>query len=276
MSNTSLLLDTLNTTTLTYANVNTPRCILLDDQGYLVTVSYNDKTIVRFHPDNLTQISQPASPVFNDNPFGLSYFNGAYYVAFESYILVVHSGNMTKLHTISTSDLSGARDMIFLNHGQTMIAASSYNNRLLFFNRSSAGSHNYDYIGYQSVTAPSPHGLFYVNDTFFYATSWSNAVVYSYSISGNAASWTQTLVLDAGATAGPINGNHVSVDNYGRYWLSSGPNGVKVFASNGSFLGTLTPMGSSAFDLLILDNFLIYVSDYFSNRILRVDPSFRC
>ena len=276
MPNASLLLDTLNTTTPMYANVNTPRCILLDDQGYLVTVSYNDKTIVRFHPDNLTRISQPASPVFNDSPFGLSYFNGAYYVAFDYSISVVHSGNMTQLHTISTSELSGAQDMIFLHYGQMMIVSSNKNNRLVFFNRSSAGSYNYDFIGYQRVNYSAPHGLLYVNDTFFYATSWDNGTVYAYSSSGNATSWTEKLALDVGSSVGHINTRHVFIDPCGRYWLSSKSDGVKITGSDGSLLSTFAPMGSSPFNTLITDNYLIYLPDSESNRIIRIDPNIQC
>ena len=276
MPNTSLLLDKLNTTTLTYANVSHSRCLLLDDQGYLVTVSYSEKNIVRFHSNNMTQISEPASPVFDDNPRGLSYSNGAYYVAYGSHISVVHTGNMTQLHSILTPELSGAQDMIFVNNGQMMIVSSNNNDHLVFFNRSSPESYNYDYIGYQRVNYSTPQGLFYVNDTFFYATSWSKALVYSYSSSANATSWTEKLALDAQSSIGSMNTAHVFIDQCGRYWLSPEFSGVKLFSNNGSFLGSVAPMGLSAFDILITDNYVIYLSASGSNRLIRIDPNIQC
>ena len=130
MSNTSFLLDQLTNTTTTNVSVDHPLSLLLDDHNYLATVSYANKSIVRFYPDNLTQINQPASPSFVDNPRSLAYHEGAYFVGFKSYILVVLSNNMTQIHNISASVLDGVRDMVFLRNGQLMIVSSADNDRL--------------------------------------------------------------------------------------------------------------------------------------------------
>ena len=138
MPNTRFLLDHLNTIVPTHADVPSPTCLLLDNHGYLVTVSQTNRSIVRFHPDTLTRIDQPPSPVFSQNPESIAHYRGAYYVTFSDYILVVDSSNMSQIHNISTSSLMGPRDMIFLNDGQQMIVASTYGGTLVFFNRSSA------------------------------------------------------------------------------------------------------------------------------------------
>ena len=276
LPNTSLLFDKLNTATPNTVNVINPRCILLDDRGYLVTVSYTAKTIFRFYANNLTLIDLPASPIFSDYPYSVAQYNGAYYVAFDAYILVVHSGNMSQIGSITSAALSGARDMVYVNNGQTMIVASTSNYRLVFFNRSSSGSYNYDYIGYQTVNYAAPHGLLYVNETFFYATSWGDGTVYAYSSSGNATSWTEKLALDVGSSVGHINTRHVFVDQCGRYWLSSVSNGVKIISDDGFFFDTFSPMGSLPFDTFIGDNYVVYLSDPASNRLIRVDPNIQC
>ena len=277
MPNTSFLLNQLNTATPTYANVPSPSCLLLDDHGYLVTLSQSNRSIVRFHPDNLTRIEQPPSPVFADAPENVAHHNGAYYVGFATYILVVDSSSMLEVVTISAPSLSSPRDMIFLNDGQQMIVASTYGGTLVFFNRSSTTPHKYDFIGDQTVSCSFPHGLFYINDTFFYLTSSHDNTICSYSCVGNITSWTETLVLNASLiVTSPDNGFHVSIDNSDRFWFSLGYQGMKIFDSQGSLLGSLFPTGTHIFDTLIGENYVTYLSDLVSNRIIRIDPNLQC
>ena len=242
--NTSFLLSQLNASTPTYANVPLPLCIALDNNGYLVTVSRVNRSIVRFHASDLTRIDQPPSPIFIDDPESLAHHNGVYYVGFQSYILAVDGTTLSQIGNISTSFLNSARDILFLNDGQHMIVASLGNHRLLFFNRSSVTSHSYDYIDYRTVECRFPHGLFRGNDTFFYATSSYNNTVYAYANAGNITEWTETLVLNASLATSPSNGYHISVDSGGRYWFSLGTYGVTIFDSRGSPLGFLYPTGS--------------------------------
>ena len=229
-----------------------------------------------FIQNNLTRIDQPPSPIFTDTPYTVVQQNGAYYVGCHSFIYIVDCNNLTVIGTISPTGADGLRDIIFLNNGQYMIVTSTINQRLLFFNRSDAMSYNYDFIGYQNVSYPNPHGLFYVNDTFFYVTSWANNTAYGYSNAGNITSWTETLVVNAWPTTGSSDGNHVSVDNDGRYWFSLGQFGIKVFNRQGASIDTLKPTNSSIFDTLITDNYVIYLSDKGSNRIIRIDPNLQC
>ena len=277
MPNISFLLNQLNTTTPTHADVPSPTCLLLDNHGYLVTVSQTNRPIVRFHPDNLSRIDQPPSPIFSQNPESITQYRGAYYVTFSDYILVVDSSNMSQIHNISAPSLSSPRDMIFLNDGQQMIVASTYGGTLVFFNRSSTMPHNYDFVDDLVVTCPIPHGLFYVNDTFFYLTSAQNNTAYSYSNAGNITSWTETLVLNAPSTAtSPNNGWHVSIDSNDRFWFSMGTYGTEIFDSHGSSLGSLYATGHHIYDTLISKNYVIYLSDLALHQIIRIDPNLQC
>ena len=151
-SNTEYLPNRLSAAVSTYATVLTPSCLLLDDHGYLVTVSSTNRSIVRFHPNNLTTVDQSPSPIFSQAPNNIAYDHGAYYVGFYDYILVLDSSNMSQISQISTSSLSTTRDMIFLNGGQQMIVASMGNSRLVFFNRSSSVLRTYNFIGSQTVS----------------------------------------------------------------------------------------------------------------------------
>ena len=120
-----------------------------------------------------------------DQPQSLAYHNGAYYVGFTAYILVLDSSSMSQIDNISPSALNSARDIILLNNGQLMTVFSSHNQRLLFFSSSSSIPHSYEFIDYQDVTCTKPHGLFYGNNTYFYLTSCGGSTLYAYSYAGN-------------------------------------------------------------------------------------------
>ena len=272
MPNITSLLSQLNNATPTYAPVATPLCLLLDDHGYLVTASQLDRTILRFDPNNLTKIDLPASPTFSQGPSSLAHHKGAYYVGFEYSISVVDSSNMSEIHTITTPFLQGTRDMIFFNDGQLMIAVSTGNQSILFFNRSDPMSHNYNFIGHQYVSCVLPHGLLHFDDSLFYLSSWHDNTVYSYSKTGNITQWKESLLFNAWSYVGASNGLHVSVDSSDRYWFSMGIFGVKIFTSNGTLLDSLYPSGFKIFDTLIADNFVLYLSDQLGNQIIRIDP----
>ena len=276
MGNTTDLVQQLNTAALTYASVTSPLCLVIDNHGYVVTVSQTDRTIVRFNAKNLTRITQPPSPLFSADPIVLSHYNGAYYVGFNYYILVVDTENMTVLHNIGASELQGTRDMIFLNSGQQMIVASTFNNRLLFFNRSSSTSYNYVFVRYRDVSCHNPHGLFYINDDLFYLTSWGNNTLYTFSNPGNTTVWSETLVFDAPRVDDSAGASHVSIDDCGRHWLSLRSSGTQIFDSQGSPGGALYSTGAYIFDTLMLDNYVLYLSDNTGNRIIRFDPNIQC
>ena len=273
MGNTSSLLQQLNTSTPTYATVNAPRCLVIDDHGYLVTISYSDKSIVRLYAENMTRVNVPASPIFVDPPWSLAHYNGAYYVGFSSYILMLDSTNMSVLQNITNPLMVEQRAMTFLNGGKQMIVTSVGNGRLLFFNRSSSTSYDYSFIGSQITNCSHPHGLFHVNDTFFVLSSWADNKIFTYSNPVNATSWTETLAFDASPTTGSNKGNNVAIDRDGRYWFSMGTYGALILDSQGALLGTIKPPVTSIFDTLILDDYVIYFSDIEANRILRFDPN---
>jgi len=122
-----------------------------------------------------------------------------------------------------------------------------------------------------------PHGLVYINDTFFYGTSWNNNTVYSYTAVQNSTQWNQTLVINAAPWAPTASGNHITIDECGRFWYSLGNYGLVIFDSQGVFLANMTiAVNSSIFDTLITDNYVFYLSDGGLQRIIRIDPNIQC
>jgi hypothetical protein len=157
-----------------------------------------------------------------------------------------------------------------------MVVSSVSNNYLLFFNRTNTSPINYTFAYYQSVSYLQPHGLWRVSDTLFYATAYSEKRLYSYS-SVNSSYWNETLIVNATAIVTSTGANHVLVDECDRRWFSLGSAGVVIYDKDGVFLDTYTlPLTVDCFDVLFLDNYVMYVSDYGANKITRIDPNVVC
>ena len=181
---------------------------------------------------------------------------------------------MSVLYSITTSALHSARDIMFLNSGQTLVVVSVYNASLLFVNRSGVESYNYDFVGSQNVSCSRPHVLTHVNDKFFYLVSWNDDAVYSFLNYGSTPSWAKTFLFNSLPIPGVCNGDHITTDESHRLWKSLGIYGARVFSEQGAMLGILNLLTSDIFDILILHNYVMFVSGYGSNRISRIDPNF--
>ncbi len=274
MPNLTYLLNKLQNATRTYANISNPRCLAIDNYGYLVTLSLGSSSLVRFNPTNMTLINEIFS--LFDSPYTLKYYNGNYYVGVGNEIVVVDSNNLTIQNNITAQNLSSTRDMMFLNNGDTLVAVSTGNSYLIFFNRSSNTSTNYNFAYEQFVNYTNPHGLYYVNDTYFYTTSWQDNTVYSYSAVPNSARWNQALFINAQEPGASPNGNHITTDECGRFWFSSSNDSLLIFNSNGSYLDRFTITGSQIFDTIITNNYVMYLSDDINNRVIRIDSGIEC
>jgi hypothetical protein len=75
---------------------------------------------------------------------------------------------------------------------------------------------------------------------FFYTTSWKNNTIYSYSAFNNGTSWNENLFLNGEPWAPLSNGNHIFIDECGRFWFALGTYGLQIFDDQGSFLANFT------------------------------------
>ena len=138
-ANLTYLINKLNNTIPDNLNVIKPRCLVIDNHGYLVTIRNMQSLLVRYDPRNLTLIDQ--TPLVASYPLTITFSDGAYYIAsYFNNITVINSTTLATVNMISSSYINKPRDIIFINNGNTMIIASSGNNFLLFFNRSNASS----------------------------------------------------------------------------------------------------------------------------------------
>lgn len=274
MTNLTYVLDKLTNAIPSYIRVLGPRCLTLDNHGYLVTISQTNSTIFRFDPINMTMIDQISTGTTSLST--IKYYDNNYYIGVANRVLVIDSNTLTTLNTISSTNLSNTRDTMFINNGNILVVVSTGNKYLLFFNRSNDTSTNYIPFYTKIVNYTNPHGFFYINDTFFYTTSWQANSIYSYSLNTDGITWKENLFLDARSWGSSSSGNHIAIDECGRFWFSLSNYGVKIFDSQGLFLANFTLTNSSIFDTYITDNYTVYLSDTGSNRIIRLDPGIQC
>ena len=234
MPDLNVLLAKLNNATKISVSQPGPQCLVVDDHGYLVTIKDWGPNMTRFIPQNLTVVDRKG--VSQSNSKTIAFYGNAYYIGTESNIIeVVDSTSLSTVKVITDSRIGHARDIIFLRDGQTMVVASNNNQKLVFFNRSSSSSVNYTYSYQVSTSYVGPHGLWYVNDSFFYVTSWDVNSVYSYATT-NGVTWNETLFANVNSVGGGGGATHVTVDECGRKWVSLVTSTMVIYDGNGTYL----------------------------------------
>ena len=276
MPNTTLLIQKLQNATIQSVNLSNARCVVIDDHGFLVTVQEWGSNLSRFDSHNLSLID---TTTFSPETMSIiAYHQGAYFLTTQNNaILIVNSTNLTLINTITASGFNGVRDIIFLKDGLIMVVASASNQQLFFFNRSAESPRNYTFVSQLSTSFGTPHGLTYVNDSFFYAISWEAKSIYSFATSDNG-TWTEKLFVNAQNMSNDTDrwGAHVMIDDCQRRWMSEFGNGVFIFDSEGHHLGTLESTSTGLFDALFVENYVLYLSYQKDGKIVRLDPQIEC
>ena len=268
------LLAKLSNAAMTQVYVVGPRCLVKDNHGYLVTVKDSENILYRINPYNMTLIDSPS--LSSGSWMNIAYYQEAYYVTrIDKSVLIINSSSLSVINTISHPSIDAPRDMIFLQNGWTMILASASNGDLLFFDLTDNRTRDYAYVSSINTGYSAPHGLWYVNDSFFYATSWFDRTIHSYSTNDHV-SWVHRPITVTGSIPSSASGSHLSVDDCQRLWFSIGGFGIAIFASNGSHLGNFTRVSNGLFDAIFMDNYVMYLSDNAGGRIIRLDPNITC
>lgn len=254
-------------------STSSPRCLVIDNNHYLVTVQDGGSTLRRYNQTNLQLID---STTFSGTAMmNIAYFSEAYYITLTSTaVLVVTSVNLTNLGSIYVSGVLGARDIIFLREGSVMILVSADNNKLIFFNRTGAGKHQYSFTYSLNTDYATPHGLWYGNDTFFQVASWNTKLIYSYSMN-NSGQWNMKVFSNSVPSSGY--GSHILVDECERRWLSlyTLPT-FMIYDSNGTIMTSITLNNIQAFDMLLTDDYILFISDLANGKIHRIAPNITC
>ncbi len=278
MPNLAYLLDKLRNGTWTYVNVSSPRNLQMDNNGYLVTVEMQPAKLDRFNAQTLTLVNQ--IQIAGSYAMTVEFENNAYFVGLMSGpIIVIDSGNLTVIKSITSTYITNLRSIMFLENGRMMVITNSNNNgTIVFFYQTNNVSLNYTFA-YQKLTSyPQVNGLTAHNDSYFYATSYTNNSIYSYTAVVIGTSWIETLVIDANVIRNISGGDFMTVDECGRYWFSLETSAVYIFDNLGSSIGNFSLGSGIIMDTLISDNYVMYFSDHSSNwsRIIRIDPHIQC
>ena len=275
MSNLTQLIALLHQATWIKVNITDPRCLVLMRNGHLIVPELATGSLHEFYANNLTRIRQLSLNV--PNPWSLTEHNGTYYISSgTNRILVVNSSTFSIMGTIIPPTINSSRDILFLNNGDIMVVAGVYSQWVVFLKRVNHSPTNYTFLFKQSYDSITPHGLWYVNDTFFYVTSWKNNRVYSFT-QVNTTFWQDDLFIDAGVFYNSSLGYHITVDQCNRYWYAMGTAGFLIFDENGSYLTSYKPSPTtSVFHAQITRDYVMYISDMDFDQVLRIDPNISC
>ena len=276
MSNLTDLLNRLkNGSFMQSVNVSSPRDVVLDNRGTVATVESVVFKLSQFDATNLSQMNH----IIVGNSFlrAFAFYDDVYYVASQNnMMLLVNAVNLSTLANLTLTQVSAARGIIFLNGGRTMVISSSANNSLVFFNRSLSIAPFYTFQFRQPVSYGSPHGLWRVNDSFFYVTSYQNNSVYSYRQNISNGIWIERFVFQVPKWNNSGGATHLTIDECDRFWLSLGNDRIIICDEQGNQLGNFTVANAGIYDLQISKNYLMYFADNLSNRIVRLDPNIQC
>ena len=275
MPNTTMLIQKLQNATRTFINITNPRCLVIDDHGFLVTVQEYGLNLSRFNPQDLTLID--TTPFLGSPMNNIAYHQGAYFLSTKNAtVLIVNSTDLTLINTVSAPGIVETRDMIFLKDGQTMVLVSAGTQQLYFFNRSNSSPRDYTYMANVTTSFYAPHGLTYVNETLFYVTSWTTRNVYSFTTNDNGTTWNESLYIDIQALSDNRWGAHVMIDDCERRWFSTSNNSLLIFNTQGQLVGTFNPPRNATFDAIFNDGRFMFLSDLFVSEITRLDPQINC
>ena len=274
MPDLNVLLDKLRNVTMLSVSPPSPRNLAVDNHGYLVTISYAGNTILRYSPLDLAPVDQIT--LTQSNALSITVHGNAYYIGTDtSNIAVVDSNTLSTVNVISDSSISGVRDVIFLRDGEMMVVSSIYNQKLVFFNRSSMSPINYTFAYQITPSYPLPRGLWYVNDSFLYATSWTGNSVYSHATT-DGVTWIETLFTNVNTVVSGDGAADVTVDECGRKWVSRNAGTMIIYDRSGTYVGNLTLSLVGIIDVMFMDNYVMYLSDYPGGKIVRLDPHVTC
>ncbi|CAF1076586.1 unnamed protein product [Adineta ricciae] len=281
MSNTTLLLQKLQNAANPMINVTItqPRCLLIDNNGSLVTIeqiSNGQSYFDRLDPQTLTLLEH--IPI-NAMVANIGHYQDKFYIGINNNntISVFKKGqtnnSLVYLTNINggATPMKGVRDIIFLNNGSTMVVASADNNCIYYY--AVVNDTYYPLINYTTVNYNTPHGLFPLNDSFYYVAAWSIPSIYSYKYNTQSANWTQSLFATAPAPS--AYGAHIFVDDCNRRWFTVYGYGIRIYDANGASLGNWS-IGGGYFDALLLDNYVLILSNSANSKLTRIDPQVTC
>lgn len=65
-------------------------------------------------------------------------------------------------------------------------------------------------------------------------------------------------------------------DECGRFWVTLEVSTVLIYDQLGNFLANFTLPNTQIFDIKFMNNYLMYLSDWNTNRIYRLEPNIQC
>ncbi|CAF1072170.1 unnamed protein product [Didymodactylos carnosus] len=271
-SNITWLMSTIKAANQTTINLSGPTFMDIDDQNNFVVLSYYGNLVQM----NRTTMSVIRSIKLGNDSAAFTYFNGYYFIEFESsypLIYIYSTRNLTNFIAFINGTASNCyfRQVAFLQNNTIMVATVENLNMIQFY-QISFSSFSTTLLFSIPALHTSPYSLYKVNDTFLYLVYYTSATpnyILSYNNSNN---WTLRALNATKPAASEISAQ-MTIDSYGRIWLAIHNFGVRVFDSTASVLLYSWPISTGLCGILLMDNYELFFSDYDNNKTYHYKPN---
>ncbi|CAF1255959.1 unnamed protein product, partial [Didymodactylos carnosus] len=218
-SNITWLMSTIKAANQTTINLSGPTFMDIDDQNNFVVLSYYGNLVQM----NRTTMSVIRSIKLGNDSAAFTYFNGYYFIEFESsypLIYIYSTRNLTNFIAFINGTASNCyfRQVAFLQNNTIMVATVENLNMIQFY-QISFSSFSTTLLFSIPALHTSPYSLYKVNDTFLYLVYYTSATpnyILSYNNSNN---WTLRALNATKPAASEISAQ-MTIDSYGRIWLA--------------------------------------------------------
>ncbi|CAF1044286.1 unnamed protein product [Didymodactylos carnosus] len=269
--NWSWLIEQINNAINNTVRISEPRFLALDDDGNIITTSKYEKLVVKYNPNNLTEITR--SHRLDDPPVNVGYYKQHYYVGFENKPMEIFNSTFHKLDgLINDGGLKSPLTIAFRN--DTMFICTQIRDIVLYDVKDPKNIREIEKVEVkEDGVALAPRGLLIIDNTNFYTASFDSNNIKIYSKSG-AGSWTFATFIQAHTDVKAKNVTDFRMDDCGRVWIvDEGFHHIKIFQGD-DLIGTITGL-NEPFNLLILKNYVLIITQK-SGEIIRIDPRVSC
>lgn len=186
------------------------------------------------------------------------------------YIFILSSKNMSVITAIPlNTNMNVYRAIIFLRNNTLMLVASSTTSEILFFNVNSPT--NLTLLSSLSISLQLACGLYAVNDSFVYVTSWTGAKPI-YTLVDVNHTWILSPLPNT-VTASGEKTFQTTIDSCGRLWLGITSYGFRIFDRWGRTLLYSWPYPKAVNGFLLKNNYELYATDYSNDKIRYFNPN---
>ncbi|CAF4135155.1 unnamed protein product [Adineta steineri] len=258
--------------------VSLPADITINSANTLVSTITANGPLVRFNRNNLSlavTYSLPSGYLCST----AYYRSGRFFVGCTTptALVVFNEINMTSPVTIINTGLK-SRSAAFVRNDTIMFVAVQYGSTPVMVYNANLTTNTYISL---NTTFPStfsfPWALNTVNDSFVLLSNWGASVpVYALKSSSNISNTWSMVALNVTKVSSSEELADAIIDSCGRLWVVVYKYGIRIYDKSATVLLASWPLSTGLADILLLDSYELFLSDYDNGKIFHFNPNLQC